>query len=59
MAFELHFETDNAVFEDKDLAEITRILRLVTQAVADGQQTGAIADINGNRIGSFEYEEDF
>lgn len=53
--FDLHVETDNAAFEDP-AAETARILREVADRLENGSTEGAIADINGNRVGSFFFE---
>lgn len=52
--FTLNIETDNAAFQDGDThAEITRILRDVTERIEAGADRGPIRDINGNTVGSF------
>lgn len=54
--FSLSFETDNAAFDDGNAEnEIARILRGIAETVhrTDG---GLIHDVNGNQIGTWDYE---
>ena len=58
--FSVDFKTGNDAFSDGNLAgEITRILRAIAERIDAGNadvergEAYAIADINGNRIGSF------
>lgn len=62
MSFTLNIATDNAAFHDAGAdegddtakrAEVSRILRLVANKLAMGDDHGVIHDINGNRIGNF------
>lgn len=68
--FKLSFKTGNAAFHDDDddleddgdelteacRAEIARILRDVADRVRYGtEDRGAIADVNGNTVGTFRY----
>lgn len=58
----LEIECDNAAFDDHPSDEIARILRGVADDFAGygrpGRReirTGSLRDINGNRVGRFEY----
>jgi hypothetical protein len=54
--FILKFSTDNAAFDGQfDLEEIARILRHIADRVVDGDDSGSVIDINGNKIGTFKY----
>ena len=53
--FKLQFSTDNATFEDEPVTEVERIMRLVTDQVAAGLSRGPILDVNGNRIGEWDW----
>jgi hypothetical protein len=53
--FTLFIETKNAAFSDgASGAEIARILKEITSQVEEGQESGTVKDINGNRVGSFK-----
>jgi hypothetical protein len=52
--FILKMETENAAFEDKCF-EVSRILRKISRNISEGQQTGIINDINGNRVGDYSF----
>jgi hypothetical protein len=54
-AFSLTIETRNTAFQgdDKPL-EIARILRRTADRITHGQDSGPIADANGNFVGSFQ-----
>jgi len=53
--FTLRFDTDNAVFEESFASECARILREVADKLEEGDDNGAIRDINGNSIGKWSY----
>jgi hypothetical protein len=52
-------ETDNAAFEDQCPAEVARILHdlaaRIENGLGSGQERGALLDINGNRVGSWDW----
>ena len=52
----IEIDMDNAAFEDKD--ELPRILRSTANKIYDGEFPSVIRDINGNKVGQFEYMED-
>lgn len=56
MTVNIHFDTDNASFEDSFLMETTRVLRSCKEALIDSNNETeirrSIMDSNGNRIGS-------
>jgi len=56
--FTLSFDTKDEFFEDKPEDEIERILDIVKVKVAGGIGSGVVRDINGNRIGTWEYQLD-
>jgi hypothetical protein len=57
MALTLRIETGNAAFEGEDRApELARILRLVAHAIENGTSGAPLYDINGNRVGRFDYD---
>lgn len=52
----LKFNTDNAAFDDENLAhESSRILREVADKIESLSDGGTIRDINGNDIGTFDF----
>jgi hypothetical protein len=55
--FTLNFETDNAAFENFPEAEIARILDSVRAVVEEGCTSGRVFDINGNKVGTFEFKQ--
>lgn len=46
-------DCDNAAFEEEPASELARCLRAVADAVADGDTSGSVRDINGNTVGSW------
>lgn len=55
-SFELHIDTDNAAF-DYPGPEVARILRELADLLDDGVTGhGPLRDVNGNRVGSWEYK---
>lgn len=53
----IEFQTDNAAFDDgNDVAEISRILDKIRDSVLEGHESGLIHDLNGNRIGGWNYD---
>lgn len=60
-AFKLRIATDNAAFETDDdkRFEIARILRDTAETLEQGgDMEHVLVDINGNRVGRTEIEED-
>jgi len=51
----IEFECDNAAFSDDWHIEAARILREVAAMIESGYNCANIRDINGNRIGAFDY----
>ena len=50
----IKIKTDNAAFECGDLeSESARIIRVAAQLIENGQESGALLDINGNTVGRF------
>ncbi|MFA5436896.1 MAG: hypothetical protein WC372_12730 [Candidatus Neomarinimicrobiota bacterium] len=56
--FKIEIETGNAAFEDDRNMELARILRQIAERLENGEDAGRVLDINGNKVGSFEMEED-
>ena len=56
--FKIEIETGNAAFEDDRNMELARILRQIAERLENGENTGWVRDINGNKVGKFEIEED-
>ena len=54
----IEIETGNAAFEDDRNMELERILRQIAERLENGEDAGRVLDINGNKVGSFEMEED-
>ena len=54
---DLHFDTDNAVFDTNKANVVAAILVRVSSRIAAGETAGAISDDNGNRIGSFNLDK--
>jgi hypothetical protein len=51
----VEFDTDNAAFGNGDLAtEAARLLRDAAERIEQGATTGALRDLNGNKVGYFE-----
>ena len=50
--------TDNAAFDEDPNAETARILRKIADKIENGEEPVSILDINGNRVGTYMYEED-
>jgi hypothetical protein len=55
--FKLTIETDNAAFTDDRNEEIARILIEVARKLRNGEEYGACMDYNGNKVGTFDIEE--
>lgn len=53
--FRIDIGTANAAF--KDPSELGRILRDISSRVLEGERSGIIFDINGNRVGRFDHLE--
>ena len=50
--FTLMMATDTDAFTDWP-AEVSRILAMVADRVADGEDGGTVLDCNGNKVGTF------
>jgi hypothetical protein len=58
--FKLQIETGNAAFADDTGAELARILRELARRIEIGMHTSGgatVRDANGNKVGSWSYEE--
>lgn len=53
----IEFTTSNNAFSEGDY-ETVRILREITNDIFDGFKSGIILDINGNKIGEWDYKND-
>lgn len=57
--FTLEFETDNAAYNGADLEmETAAILQAVANKISQGIESARIVDVNGNKVGQWEYEKD-
>ncbi len=55
--FKMEFDTGNAAFDDGcGPAEVARILRVAAVRIDGGTKQGVVADVNGNRIGTWSVE---
>lgn len=54
--FRLLIETDNAAFDDHPATEIARILRETADKMERGNFINKLRDVNGNTVGSIEWE---
>lgn len=55
----LKFSTVNASFEASELGETARILRDIADKITQGRRDGSVMDLNGNRIGTWEYTPEY
>lgn len=57
-SFELHLNTDNAAFDwPARNREVARLLRKLADKLDEGETGyGPIYDVNGNRVGSWEWK---
>ncbi len=53
--FIFKIETDNDAFREDDTAEIARLLREAADKLEEGQTARGVKDLNGNRVGQWEY----
>lgn len=63
MIVNIHFDTDNAAFEDSFLMEVTRVLLAAKSVIISSNNTIEISnckliDSNGNKIGSVSITND-
>lgn len=58
MELTLTMTMDNAAFEDFPGTEAARILREVAKKIENGYTDGRMMDINGNKVGEWEINED-
>jgi hypothetical protein len=57
MQFNFQINSGNAAFEDEPQIEIARLLRAAADTVENDVMDGVLIDFNGNRVGSFTYNE--
>ena len=64
--FQLEIETGNAAFHDEmtgekddfaEAVEVTRILNEARSQIREGRRSGSCIDINGNRVGSWSFDD--
>lgn len=55
MRIEIEFDTDNAAFVESGdaFAEPARLVRGVSERLAEGFTSGELRDYNGNRVGTW------
>ena len=56
MSFVLTISTNYAATESKE--DVAELLRKVADYVYDGYSSKSIMDYNGNKVGSFRFEDD-
>jgi len=56
--FRLDIAVENSAFEPVPGPEVARILRAVADRVERGEESGKLNDINGNKVGYFDYLPD-
>lgn len=56
--FKLEIECENDAFMRNDIAELARILGETLKALENGRTSGALFDVNGNRVGDFAMNRD-
>lgn len=55
--FKVEIDTSNAAFEDEASIEVARLLKDIINKLEHGQYKGAVRDINGNKVGSFQLKK--
>lgn len=50
----IQYNEENAAFEDDGAFENARILRKLANLVENGESSGVLYDLNGNRVGTWE-----
>jgi hypothetical protein len=55
----IKFKTENEAFRDNETEETVRILRDIAKKIESGRVDGAVMDLNGNKIGTWDYCEEF
>lgn len=53
--FEIKIKTGGAAFDESGY-EVTRILKEIIIKMENGHTKGVIMDINGNKVGNWEYD---
>ena len=53
--FKLEIQTTNAAFEDDPSYGVARLLGEAAHSIDMGHLSGSLRDINGNRVGRFEF----
>ncbi len=53
--FKLEIKTTNAAFDDDPSYEVARLLGEAAHSVEMGYLSGSLRDINGNKVGRFEF----
>ena len=60
--FKLEVETCGAAFRDENDNldrtgfEVRRLMKQVSECLRDGESSGVLIDINGNKVGGWSYE---
>ena len=55
--FTITIATENAAFEYDKAAAVNELLRKVIRELGAGHTEGAVMDLNGNKVGSYELTE--
>ena len=53
MKFTIEFESGDAALSDDPHGESARILRAIASRLDDGEDSGIVADLNGNSVGQW------
>lgn len=56
MEIKIRIKIVNAAFQDMPEYEVARMLRELADKLESGRQPGKLLDLNGNAVGSVEYE---
>lgn len=56
--FKITIKTENAAFEGDVSSEVARILETVARKIRNGETSGKLRDINGNKVGEFYFDTD-
>lgn len=59
MKFEIRIKSDNDALTNEDApVEIARILRSIATRIVQGENVGKVRDINGNTVGTYNYDRE-
>lgn len=55
----INFSTSNVSFENQGTSEVVRILREIIKKIENGRVDGVVMDLNGNKIGTWDYSPEW